>query len=532
MTVYCGVDLGTSFCCAYFLQNGSLKPLTMADGAHIFPSVVDFRADGSVVIGRAALRAGDIAEGRVVMNWKRFFGKTYTEDYKKRVELSCKASVINYNGKYAFSIPSRENPVTPEMVCAEILKWIHEKMLVIAEGEAIEYCITLPAAYNIQQKLAMRTVVDLAGIKCPVKFITEPVAAAISYSIEKMMDKGYILVYDLGGGTFDASILRIDNRHFKVLNWQGDIDIGGEQFNMDILNWVNRRFHEDLGEHILPDTNNERKDARFIRAQRLLLETCCEAKIHLSSQTLAYIDIGDYFKKLYKKKKIGNQPYGTAAEQTDADDDAIDEEEMIYELTRVTFNTLIQGQINSTIHTVNLCLSTMDMSIKDIDNLVMVGGSSQIPIVYETLCKEYGEDKISKSINCSECVAAGATRFIASKDIMDITITECATRDVFISTRPNLYKCIIKSGSELPAEGQYSYYMNEDNIGYATAMIYESSADGKSYEPVGELVIDDDSLLGRKVDLIYKFRLEDDFTLTTSFSEGANVLDEKEIQLL
>ena len=524
MPIYCGIDLGTSFCCAYYLKNGSMKVLTMDNGAHVFPSVVNFRDDGSVLVGKPALRAGDIARGNVVMNWKRLFGKEYDENYKKRVELSCRASVIKNNGKYAFSVPSRDYPISPEMVCSEILKWIHKKMLVIAEGETIEYCITLPAAYSIQQKMSMNTVVELSGINCNIKFVTEPAAAAIAYSIENMINEGYILVYDLGGGTFDASILKIENRHYKVLKWNGNIDIGGEQFNMDILNWVNQRFKEDLEASLLPTTDDEKKDAIYIRAQMLLLETCCESKTMLTSQIMTNIDIGQYFKSLYQKSKNGNQT-------EDQEDDDNDEQDMTFLLDRATFNSLIQNQIDSTLQTVHNCLSEINMNMDSISRIVMVGGSSQIPFVYETLCNEFGQDKISRAVNCSECVAEGATLYIASKDIKDITITECATRDVYISTHPGRYKCMIKAGSEIPAEGQFRYYLSETNIGYATAMIYENSADGKSYEPVGRMVIEDESLIGRRVDLIYKFRLENDFRLRASFSEGNNVLDEKEIQV-
>ena len=522
MTIYCGIDLGTSFCCVYYLKNGTMKVLTMDDGKHAFPSVVNYRDDGSVLVGASALRAGDIAKGKVVMNWKRLFGKDYDEDYKKNVELSCRANVINNKGKYAFSVPSRDYPISPEMVCSEILKWIHKKMLVIAEGDTIEYCITLPAAYSIQQKMSMHTVVDISGINCNIKFVTEPAAAAVSYSIENKINDGYILVYDLGGGTFDASILKIENRHYKVLKWNGNIDIGGEKFNMEILHWVNRRFREDIDEYLLPETDNERNDAKFIRAQMLLLDQCCEAKTRLTSESLTEIDIGQYFKSLYKKSKNGNQ----IEEEED-----IDEQDMTFAIDRTTFNGLIENHINSTLQTVRACLSDISMDMNNISYIVMVGGSSQIPFVYDALCNEFGQDKISRAVNCSECVASGAALFIASRDIMDVTITECATRDVYISTRPGRYRCMIKAGSEIPAEGQYKYYLSEDNIGYATAMIYENSADGESYEPVGEMVIEDESLIGRRVDLIYKFRLENDFKLTTSFSEGDNVLDERKIQV-
>ena len=534
MPIYCGIDLGTSFCCVHYLKNGSMKVLTMDDGAHFFPSVVNFRDDGSVLVGKPALRARDIAHGKVVMNWKRLFGKEYNETYKRGVELSCRASVINNNGKYAFSVPSRDYPISPEMVCSEILKWIHKKMLVIAEGDTIEYCITLPAAYSIQQKMSMHTVVELSGINCNIQFVTEPAAAAISYSLDKMINEGYILVYDLGGGTFDASILKIENQHYKVLKWNGNIDIGGEQFNMDILHWVNQRFREEIDEYLLPTTEDERKDATYIRAQMLLLDTCCEAKTLLTSQMAVKIDIGHYFKSLYRKSKNGNQTEGQEKEEekeVDEYDDDGDEQDMEFDLDRATFNSLIESQINSTLQTVHNCLSEINMNIDNISRIVMVGGSSQIPFVYETMCREFGQDKISRVVNCSECVAEGAALFIASKDIKDVTITECATRDVYISTRPGRYRCLIKAGSEIPAEGQYRYYLSEDNIGYATAMIYENSADGKSYDPVGEMVIEDESLIGRRVDLIYKFRLENDFKLKTSFSEGDNVLDEKEIQV-
>ena len=534
MTVYCGIDLGTSFCCVYYAKDKTISVLVMENGRHVFPSVVDFKDDGNVLVGYSALSAREIANGNVVMNWKLLFGKEYNEEYKNRVELSCRASVINNNGRYAFSVPSRNYPVSPEMVCSEILKWINKKMLAIAGGDSLEYCITLPAAYTIQQKKSMQKVIDLSGIEHKIKFVTEPAAAAISYSVDNMINNGHILVYDLGGGTFDASILKITNRQYKVINWKGDIDIGGEEFNMKILNWVNEKFNKEIGESILPETQNAKRDAQFIRAQMLLLDTCCEAKINLKTLENTSINLGDYYKRLYEKVK--GKDKGSEDEEVDEEieevDEEVDEEVMTYDLDRQTFNGMIESQIHSTVDVMNLCVSTANMTIQNIDRIVMVGGSSQIPFVYETLCHEFGKDKISCSVNCSECVAQGAVMFISSQSLKDLTITECVTRSIYISIRPNHYRLIIEAGSEIPAEGHYDYFLMEENIGYATATIYESSADGKSYDLVGELIINDDSLAGRHVDLIYNFRIDNDFTLKTSFSEGDNILDAKELQIL
>ena len=515
MPVYCGIDLGTTNCCAYYYYNGKECPLLMPGGQRIFPSAVAFLGDGTTEVGVSAMRARYIADGITVMNWKRLFGRKYDPEYLKKVELSCRAKVVQDGNRYAFSIPTRTDLVSPELVCSILLRWMCDKIVEVTNCADLHLCLTIPAAYNYHQRNAMKTVLQLADINYPVIYVTEPAAASVAYTINRVVSNGNILVYDLGGGTFDASILEVAGNTLKVKNWKGNIDIGGELFDQRIMDYIEQEYQEEYGVRILPSIDDESHSAAFIRAKQHLLQYCSQAKAELSQVEETEVNVAAYLRAVLQG----------AGDQSD------DDECMTYSLTRERFIGLIRDDLEATMKTVSDCLTATNLSASDVARVVLVGGSSLIPEVRRMLSTMFAPEVVSPGINCSEGIAMGGMKYIYEKEMRDLTVVDCVTRSIFLSRIPNRYDLIIASGTPLPADGTFNYHLSENNIGYAQATLFESDADGRGYEKIGLLVVEDDDFIDHSVDITFTFHVGEDKVLETGFYHDGNVLDSKTISI-
>ncbi|MBU3128449.1 molecular chaperone DnaK [Clostridium tagluense] len=388
-----GIDLGTTNSCVAVMEGGEPVVISNSEGARTTPSVVSFQANGERLVGQVAKRQAITNPDRTIMSIKREMGT----DHK-----------IDVDGKSH----------TPQEISAYIL----QKIKADAEaylGEAVtEAVITVPAYFNDSQRQATKDAGKIAGLEVK-RIINEPTAAALAYGLDKMDVNQKILVYDLGGGTFDVSILELGDGLFEVKSTNGNTKLGGDDFDQKVVNYIAETFKADNA----IDLRNDKM------ALQRLKEAAEKAKIELSSSMQTTI----------------NLPFITA--------DATGPKHIEMNLTRAKFNELTQDLVDGTIEPMKKALADAGLSLSEIDKVVLVGGSTRTPAVVDAV-KNFTGKEPSKGVNPDECVALGAAiqAGVLSGEVKDVLLLDVTPLTLGIETLGGIATPLIERNTTIPAK--------------------------------------------------------------------------------
>ncbi|AVP55017.1 chaperone protein DnaK [Clostridium tetani] len=386
-----GIDLGTTNSCVSVMEGGNPVVITNSEGARTTPSVVSFQDNGERLVGQIAKRQAITNPHKTIMSIKRYMGT----DHKETID-----------GK----------EYTPQELSAIILQKLKADAEAYLGGTVTQAVITVPAYFNDSQRQATKDAGRIAGLEV-LRIINEPTAASLAYGLDKMDTNQKILVYDLGGGTFDVSILELGDGVFEVKSTNGNTKLGGDDFDQRIIDHIAETFKKDSGIDLRTDK----------MALQRLKEAAEKAKIELSSSTQTNI----------------NLPFITA--------DATGPKHIDMNLTRAKFNELTQDLVEGTLTPMKKALQDAEMSIGEIDKVILVGGSTRIPAVQDAV-KNFTGKEPSKDVNPDECVAMGAAvqAGVLTGDVKDVLLLDVTPLTLGIETLGGVATPLIERNTTIP----------------------------------------------------------------------------------
>lgn len=404
MSKIIGIDLGTTNSCVAVMEGGEPVVITNSEGARTTPSVVSFQANGERLVGQVAKRQAITNPDKTIMSIKRHMGT----DYK-----------VNIDGK----------DYTPQEISAMILQKLKADAEAYLGEKVAEAVITVPAYFNDAERQATKDAGRIAGLDVK-RIINEPTAASLAYGLDKMDSAHKILVYDLGGGTFDVSILDLGDGVFEVVSTNGDARLGGDDFDQRIIDYIAEDFKAQNGIDLRQDK----------MALQRLKEAAEKAKIELSSSTQTLI----------------NLPFITA--------DATGPKHIDMTLTRAKFNELTHDLVERTINIMKEALKSGNVSLNDIDKVILVGGSTRIPAVQEAV-KNFTGKEPSKGVNPDECVAMGAAiqAGVLTGDVKDVLLLDVTPLTLGIETLGGVATPLIERNTTIPARKSQIFSTAADN---------------------------------------------------------------------
>lgn len=434
-----GIDLGTSTSCVSVFEGGKPTVIVNAEGKRTTPSIVSFGKDGERKIGEAAKRQAVTNPKNTVYEIKRFMGEKFNECEQevKRVPYS----VVNDGGYPKVDIEGRK--YTPQEISAIIL----QKMKKTAEdylGQDVkDAVITVPAYFSDSQRQATKEAGEISGLNV-LRIVNEPTAAALAYGIDKSDKDMNIAVYDFGGGTLDVSILSFGGGVFEVLSTDGDTHLGGSDVDEKVMNWLIDEFKNDEGVDISKDP----------MAMQRIKEAAEKAKIELSSTNSTEI----------------NLPYITAVDGMP--------KHLVKTLTKAKFESLIDDLVQRTIEPCKKALENAKLGIDEIDEVILVGGSTRIPAVQEAVKKFFGKEP-SKNVNPDEVVSLGASvqGAILNKEsgVGDIVLLDVTPLNLGLETLGNAMTNLIEANTTIPCKKTQTFTTAQDNQTAITVRVLQGN---------------------------------------------------------
>ncbi|MCU8083157.1 molecular chaperone DnaK [Shewanella sp. SM23] len=436
-----GIDLGTTNSCVAVLDGGKARVLENAEGDRTTPSIIAY-TDDETIVGSPAKRQAVTNPTNTFFAIKRLIGRRFKDDEVQRDVNIMPFKIIAADNGDAW-VESRGNKMAPPQVSAEILKKMKKTAEDFLGEEVTEAVITVPAYFNDSQRQATKDAGRIAGLDVK-RIINEPTAAALAYGIDKKQGDNIVAVYDLGGGTFDISIIEIDSNDgdqtFEVLATNGDTHLGGEDFDNRLINYLADEFKKEQGLDL-------RKDPL---AMQRLKEAAEKAKIELSSTNHTEV----------------NLPYITA--------DATGPKHLVIKITRAKLESLVEDLIIRTLEPLKVALADADLSVTDINEVILVGGQTRMPKVQEAVTNFFGKEP-RKDVNPDEAVAVGAAiqAGVLSGDVKDVLLLDVTPLSLGIETMGSVMTKLIEKNTTIPTKAQQVFSTADDNQNAVTIHVLQ-----------------------------------------------------------
>lgn len=437
-----GIDLGTTNSCVAILDGDKPKVIENAEGARTTPSIIAYTDDGEILVGQPAKRQAVTNPDNTLFAIKRLIGRRFKDDVVQKDIEMVPYKIIEADNGDAW-VEAKGDKKAPPQVSAEILK----KMKKTAEdylGEAVtEAVITVPAYFNDSQRQATKDAGRIAGLDVK-RIINEPTAAALAYGMDKKKGDQTIAVYDLGGGTFDVSIIEIadvDGEHqFEVLATNGDTFLGGEDFDLRLIEYLADEFKRDQGIDLKGDP----------LAMQRLKEAAEKAKIELSSAQQTDV----------------NLPYITA--------DNTGPKHLNVKVTRAKLESLVEDLVARSLEPCRIAVKDSELDLSDIDEVILVGGQTRMPLVQQKVAEFFGKEP-RKDVNPDEAVAMGASiqAAVLAGDVKDVLLLDVTPLTLGIETMGGIMTPLIEKNTTIPTKKSQVFSTADDNQGAVTIHVLQ-----------------------------------------------------------